>query len=142
MFPRLDALVLEHPTATGQRDNTDIDETHRESTRTSSPSTPTTACGVLASMTCSDDHQRTHVRTICTYIVIVAVRAVLVALLVVGHVLAKRLFALFACKRHLRRLSQLVVLRFCMALCTVEPLLAARRAYRNLCVQDVFTASV
>ena len=73
-----------------------------------------------------------------THIVIIAVWTILVALLVVCHVLAKRLFALFACKRHLCCLLQSVVLRFCVALCAVEPLLAAWRAYRHLGVQDMF----
>lgn len=73
-----------------------------------------------------------------THIVIITVWTILVALLVVRHVLAKRLFALFARKRHLCRLLKSVVLRFCVALCAVEPLLAAWRAYRHLGVQDMF----
>lgn len=95
---------------------------------------------------CLDDlpHTRHHQRTLIgphrTHIVIITVRTILVAVLVVGHVLAKRLFALFAGKRHLCRLGQSVVLRFCVALCTVKPLLAAWCAYRHLCVQDMFAA--
>lgn len=73
---------------------------------------------------------------------IIAVRTVLVTLLVVGHVLAERFFALFTGKHHLGRPRQSMVLRFLVALGAIEPLLAAWRAYGDLCVQDVFAANL
>jgi hypothetical protein len=57
--------------------------------------------------------------------VVVTMRTVLVALVVVGHVFAERLFALLAHERHLRRLAQPMVLSLSVAFRTVEPLLAA-----------------
>ena len=75
-----------------------------------------------------------------THIVIITVRAVLVALLVVGHVLAERLLALFADERHLHRFSELVVLRFGVAFGAVEPLFAARSPDRDLRVEDVLAS--
>ena len=72
-----------------------------------------------------------------THVVVVAVRTVLIALLVVGHVLAKRLLALLAHEDHLGSLPQTVVLRFSMAFRAIEPLPATRGAYGDLRVQDV-----
>ncbi len=69
---------------------------------------------------------------------IVAVRAVLVALVVLGHVLAKRLLALLAEEGHLGRLRERVGLRLGVALGAVIPLLAARGADGDLGVEDVF----
>ena len=93
--------------------------------------------------------------------VVVAVRAVLVAaprsanvgpgmwlwdaerhvpVLELAGVLAEGLFALFADKDHLEALQQRVVSRLLVALCAVEPLLAAWRADGDLGVEDVFAA--
>lgn len=73
-----------------------------------------------------------------THIMVIAMRAVLVALLIVAHIFPKRLFAFLAHERHLRRLAQPMVLCLCVALCAVEPLLAAWRADGDLGVEDVF----
>ena len=72
---------------------------------------------------------------------VITVGTILVALLVAGHVFAKRLFALFTDKHHLCCLLQSVVLRFGMAFGAVEPLFAARRANRHLGVEDVFAVN-
>lgn len=72
-----------------------------------------------------------------THVVVVAMRTVLIALLVVGHILAKRLLALLAHEDHLSGLPQTVVLRFSMAFRAIEPLPAAWGAYGDLRVQDV-----
>ena len=69
---------------------------------------------------------------------IVAVRTVLVALVILGHVLPERLLALLAEERHLRRLCQPVRLALGVALGAVEPLPAARCADGDLGVEDVF----
>ena len=69
---------------------------------------------------------------------IVTMRAVLVALVVVGHVFPESFAALLAHERHLCGLAQPVVLRFFVAFRTVEPLLAAGRTNGNLRVQNVF----
>ena len=69
---------------------------------------------------------------------VVTVWAILVALVIVGHVLAERLLALLAQEGHLRRPLEPVVLRLRMALRAVEPLLAARGADGDLRVQNVF----
>lgn len=74
--------------------------------------------------------------------VVVAVRAVLVAVLELVHILTKALFALFARKDHFHGLLQVVVLCLGMALGAVEPLLAAGRADGHLCVEDVFAEGV
>jgi hypothetical protein len=60
--------------------------------------------------------------------VVVAVRAVLVALLKRFHVFAEALLALFACEDHLDGALELVVLLLAVTLGAVEPLPAARRA--------------
>ena len=73
-----------------------------------------------------------------THVVVVTMRAILVALLIVGHIFAERLLALFAHERHLRRLPEPVVLALGVALGTVEPLFAARSPDGYLRVQDVF----
>ena len=73
-----------------------------------------------------------------THIVVVAVRAVLIALVIFRHVLPERLLALLAEERHLRRLCQPVRLRLGVALGAVEPLPAARCADGDLGVEDVF----
>ena len=73
-----------------------------------------------------------------THVVIVAVRTVLVALVILGHVLPERLLALLAEERHLRRLCQPVRLRLGVALGTVVPLPAAGCADGDLGVENVF----
>ena len=78
-------------------------------------------------------------RDMNTHIVVVAVRTVLIAFLVLGHVLPECLLALLAQEGHLRRPLKPVVLRLRMTLRTVEPLLAARGANSDLGVEDVFT---
>ena len=85
-------------------------------------------------------HIGPHCQENCTHIVIITMWTILVTLLVVGHVLAKHLFALFAGKCHLCHLLKLVVLCFCMTFCIVKPLLAAWGAYWHLCIQDMFAA--
>src|SRR5690242_15004068 len=93
--------------------------------------------------------------------VVVAVRAVLVAaplvladipwtttsvlaqavpVLELAGVFAEGLLALFAYEDHLKALQQRVVGRLLVAHGAVEPFLAARRADRDLGVEDVFTA--
>lgn len=72
------------------------------------------------------------------HVVIVAVWAELVALVVLRHVLPERLLALLAEKSHLHRLRKSMCLCLGMAFRAVIPLLAARSADRNLCVEDVF----
>jgi len=71
---------------------------------------------------------------------VIAIRAILIALLVLRRVLSKRLLALLAQECHLRRLRKRVRVRLGVALCAVEPLFAAGCTYRHLRVQDVFTA--
>jgi hypothetical protein len=70
--------------------------------------------------------------------VVVAVRAVLVALVELFHIFAKDLSALFACENHLGRAFELMVLLLSVAFCAVEPLPAAGRADGDLGVEDVF----
>ena len=74
-------------------------------------------------------------------VVIITVGTILVALLVVGHVFAKHLLALFIDKHNLCCLLQSVVLRFGMAFSAVEPPFAAQRANRHLGVEDVFAVN-
>lgn len=69
---------------------------------------------------------------------VIAVRAVLVALVVLGHVLPERLLALLACERHLERLGERVVLGGRVALGAVVPRLAAWRTDGDLRVENVF----
>lgn len=71
--------------------------------------------------------------------VVVAVRAVFVALLELLGVLAEALLALFAGKSHFGALHEVVLLRLGMALGAVEPLAAAGAADGDLSVEDVFT---
>lgn len=73
-----------------------------------------------------------------THIMVVAMRAILVALLIIRHVLSECFLTFLACKGHLSRFHQLMILRLRMTLGTVEPLLATRRSYRYLCVQNMF----
>lgn len=72
-----------------------------------------------------------------SHIVVIAMRAILVALFVRSHILAKRLLALFTHKCHLRRPRKLMRLRLGVALGAVKPLLAAWRADGDLSVQNV-----
>jgi hypothetical protein len=69
--------------------------------------------------------------------VVIAMRTILVALFVRRHILAERLLALLAHKRHLRRSGKVVGLRLGMALGTVKPLLATWCADGDLGVQNV-----
>ena len=94
--------------------------------------------------------------------VVVAVRAVLVALFKLLNVLAESLFAFFACKDHFKGGLEVVCFRLGVAFCAIEPFaacccvvlamslrwdggglagLAARRANRDLGVEDVFAAT-
>jgi hypothetical protein len=73
--------------------------------------------------------------------VIIAMRAILVALLIHSHILPERLLALLAQERHLRRLGERVLLRRGVAFGAVVPLLTAGRADGDLRVEDVYTAS-
>ena len=68
---------------------------------------------------------------------IITMRTVLIALLIYRHILPERLLALLAQERHLVRLREPVVLCLRVALGAVEPLPAARRADRDLRVEDV-----
>lgn len=70
--------------------------------------------------------------------VVVAVRAVLVAVFEFGHVFAETLFTFLACKGHFHGLFESVVLGFGVAFGAVEPLFAARGADGDLGVEDVF----
>ena len=74
------------------------------------------------------------------YIVVVAVGAVLVGLLELGHIFAERLLALFAQEHHLHGRHQVVVLavKLVVALGAVEPLFAAWRSNRHLGIHNVF----
>jgi hypothetical protein len=73
-----------------------------------------------------------------THVVVITMRAILVALFVGCHILAERLLTFFAHKCHFRRPGKPVSLRLSMALGAVKPLLAAWCADGDLCVQDVF----
>lgn len=75
-------------------------------------------------------------------VVIVAVRAVLVAILVLTHVFAEHLFALFAREHHFHCLLKAVCLLLGVAFGTVEPLFAAWGANGDLRVEDVFAVKV
>lgn len=72
---------------------------------------------------------------------VVAVRAVFVALLELLGVLAEALLALFAGEDHLGTLLEIVVLGLGMALGAVKPLLAAGAADGDLGVEDVLAAA-
>lgn len=74
-------------------------------------------------------------------IVVVAMRAVLVALVELFHVFAEDLSALFACEDHLSRAFEIVVLLLGMALCAVEPLPTAGRADGDLGVENMFAGN-
>lgn len=107
-----------------------------------------TACGVFASMTYDTHEHVDGVRIIfcrCatqlagsyTHVVIIAMRAVLVALIIFSHVLSESLLALFADKDHLSGLCEWMRLCLCMAFGAVVPLFAARSSDGDLCIQDV-----
>ena len=72
-----------------------------------------------------------------THEVVVTVRTVLIALIELRDVLPEGFLALLADECHLRRLCKPVRLCFCVALGTIEPLLAAGRTDGNLGIQDV-----
>ena len=115
-------------------------QTHRASTLKSSASTPSTGFGVFASMTCKGESNEfmSRINLKMTHVVVVTVGTIFVALLIVGHVFAKRFLALLAHEDHLGGLPQTMVLRFSMALGAIEPLPAAWGTYGDLRVQDVF----
>ncbi len=69
---------------------------------------------------------------------IVAMRTKLIALLIRCHVLPKRLLAALAKESHLRSFGQRMLGHLSVALCTIEPSLAARCPDGDLRVQDVF----
>lgn len=73
---------------------------------------------------------------------VVAVRAVLVAVLVFAHILPEDFLALFAGKDHFHGLFEGVCLLFGVAFGAVEPLFAARGANRDLGVENVFAGVV
>jgi len=108
------------------------------------------ASGVLASMTWQRqaNSQRACQHPIDlpkpalqTHIVIIAVWTEFVTLFVRGHVFAECFLALFAGKHHFGRPRESMVLALFVARGTIKPLLAARRADGDLCVEDVFTVS-
>ena len=74
-----------------------------------------------------------------THEVVITMRTVFVALIELCDIFPEGFFALLADECHLRRLRKLMRLRFCVAFGTIEPLLAAGRADRNLGIQDVLT---
>jgi hypothetical protein len=69
---------------------------------------------------------------------VIAMRAIFVALLIRRHILPKCLFTLLAQERHFRRLRQFVTLRFRVTFGAVEPQFAAGCTDRHLCIQYVF----
>ena len=73
---------------------------------------------------------------------VIAVRAVLVALVKVAGILAKALFALFACKCDFDLLLQGMCFGLGMAFGAIIPLAAAGRADGDLSVEDVFAGRV
>jgi len=73
-------------------------------------------------------------------VMIITMRAVLVALLIRRHVLPERLLALLAQESHLRCFRERVSLFLGVTFGAVVPLLAAWGTDGDLCVQDVFTA--
>ena len=72
---------------------------------------------------------------------IIAMRAILITLLIHGHIFPECFLAFLANERHFRRFRQRMCLRFGMAFSAVVPLLATWCADRDLRVQDVFTRS-
>ena len=72
---------------------------------------------------------------------IIAMRAILITLLIHGHIFPECFLAFLANERHFRRFRQGMCLRFGMAFSAVVPLLATWCADRDLRVQDVFTGS-
>ena len=67
-----------------------------------------------------------------THKVIVTVGTILIALLKLRDIFPEGFLALLTDECHLRRLGEPVGLRFCVALRTIVPQLAAGRADRNL----------
>lgn len=74
--------------------------------------------------------------------VVVAVRAVFVALVKLGHVFAEALFAFLAREDHLGGLFEVVGLGVGVALRAVEPLAAAGGADGDLGVEDVLAGGI
>jgi hypothetical protein len=70
---------------------------------------------------------------------IVTVRAVLVALLIVQHILPKSFLTLLADESHFVCLLQLMRLTFCVAFRAVIPLLATWCSDRDLGIENMFT---
>jgi hypothetical protein len=93
-----------------------------------------TAWGVFASMTYVERGRvkegvvrvvTTELMPTATHVVIITMWAILVAVLVSGHVLAKGLLAFFTDEGHFCRSRKRMRLRLCMTFRAVEPLLAA-----------------
>jgi hypothetical protein len=71
---------------------------------------------------------------------IITVGAELIALFVVRHVFTEGFSTFLAHERHFCGLPQLVILCLGVTFSAVEPLLATRRSYRDLCVEYVLAA--
>lgn len=76
-----------------------------------------------------------------THVVVIAMRAVLVALIIFRHILSECFLAFFADEYHLRGLGQWMGLCLCMAFRAVVPLFAAGCSNGDLCVENVFAES-
>jgi hypothetical protein len=104
--------------------------------RASSPSTPMAAWGVFASITYQRELAlRYYSRDSAgrwAHVVIIAMRAVLIALLIYSHVFAESFFALFTHEGHFRCPYQWMRLCLGVTLGAVEPLLATRSTDGNL----------
>lgn len=72
-----------------------------------------------------------------THVVVITMRAILIALLISRHVLSERLLAFLTQEMHLRCFRKLMRLLFGVALWAIEPLLAAWSADGDLRVQDM-----
>ena len=68
------------------------------------------------------------------HVVIIAMGAVLVALLVFGHIFSESFFALLTDEGHVRRPRQRMRLCLCVAFGAIEPLLATRGTDGNLSI--------
>jgi hypothetical protein len=100
------------------------------------------AWGVFASMTYLEgvcvreeaSEGTTRVAVNGAHVVIITMRAVLVALLVNGHVFSEGLFALFTHEGHFCRSRKRMCLCLRVTLGAIEPLLAARGTDGDLCI--------
>lgn len=73
---------------------------------------------------------------------VVTVGTVFIALFKCCYVFSERLSTLLAQEYHFRRSAQRVVCCFCVAICTVEPLPAARSSDGDLGIQNMLAAMV